>query len=85
VNEAGAALEILVSYDAEGAEVDRLEIGVLTVDGEARKYATVLVNRLSVFELVASKTSEKRQEQMTEYLITPNLSFRKGKTFRKLM
>ena len=85
VDEKGVIREMLFSYDPFGNPVDELEIGWLVPDSPERKYATVLVNKLSVFELTLSQPADKKQERVTEYFITPQLRFRKGRTFTKLL
>ena len=85
VDEKGVIHEILFSYDPAGNPVDRMEIGLLAPDNTEKKYATLSVNKLSVFELTASEAAGKRQERVTEYFITPQLRFKKGRTFSKLL
>jgi hypothetical protein len=80
----GSFHEQLVSYDPEGNPVDRIEIGLLCPETNDKKYATLSVNRLSVFELSTAKTG-KKEERVTEYSITPQLRFVRGKTFTKLL
>jgi len=78
--------EILVSYDPKGDYVDCIEIGLVsTLENEGKKFATLSVNKLSVFELAFSKMGDKKEEIVTEYSINPQLRFRKGKTFTKLL
>ena len=84
LDDKGVMHEILFSYDPAGNPVDELEIGLLVPDSPEKKYATVLVNKLSVFELTIVEASGKRQERVTEYFISPQLQFKKGKTFTKL-
>jgi hypothetical protein len=85
VDESGVVREVLVSYDAGGQPVDRLEIGMLAPNSFAKKYAVLSVYKLSVFEQTAEKTSNTRQERVTEYTITPQLYLKKGKIFTKLL
>ena len=84
-DEKDAIREVLFSYDPAGNPVDELEIGLLIPDSPERKYATVSVNKLSVFELTLSKSANEKQERVTEYFVTPQLRFKKGKTFTKLL
>ena len=85
VDEKGAIHEVLFSYDLAGNPVDNVEIGLLVPDSSERKYATISVNKLSVFELTTSGVTGKKQERVTEYSITPQLRFKKGRTFSKLL
>ena len=85
LDEKGAIHETLFSYDPAGNPVDKLEIGLLVPDSSEKKYATISVNKLSVFELTSTLSADKRQERVTEYFITPQLRFKKGRTFSRLL
>jgi hypothetical protein len=76
--------EQLHSFDSDGNLVDNIEIGFLSPEPHPRKYATLSVNKLSVFEISTTSASGKKEERVTEYSITPQLQFRKGKTFSKI-
>jgi flagellar basal body-associated protein FliL len=86
VDSNGLLHEYLVSYDPAGNSVETIEIGLLPLEkSHEKKYATFSVDRLSIFELSASKVSGKKEERVTEYSITPQLRFHKGKTFTKIL
>jgi hypothetical protein len=85
IDEKGFIHEIVYSYDPAGNPVDEVEIGLLVPDGSIKKHATLSVNKLSVFELTTDKLAGKKQERVTEYSISPQLRFKKGRTFSKLI
>ncbi|GHV55720.1 hypothetical protein FACS1894182_00610 [Bacteroidia bacterium] len=85
IDEEGVMHEILASYDPNGNAVDHVEIGLLIPGNPEKKYATLSVNKLSVYQLTMVKSSNKKQERVTEYSINPQLYFKKGKTFTKLL
>jgi hypothetical protein len=76
--------ERLVSYDYHGQKSDDLEIGRIDGAGRVVKYTIISGNRISVFELVTDEKGKKTEEKVTEFLITPQLKFNKGKTYSKL-
>jgi hypothetical protein len=76
-------VEILTAIDRQGRQTAELEIGLIAADGRRLKYAVVARNRISVTEVV-SAPDEKLAEMMTEYSITPEMTFVKGKTYHKL-
>jgi hypothetical protein len=76
--------ERLISYDAKGNTLDELEIGTIDGAGKTVKRAVISGNRISVFEIVSAKGGKKQEETVTEYRITPQLTFRKGKTYTRL-
>ena len=80
----GMVREYLVSYDPKGNVVDYIEIGIIISEAGRKKYATLSVNKLSVFELSQPEAGNRRRELVTEYSITPQLRFNKGRTFSKL-
>jgi hypothetical protein len=82
----GLLHEYLAGYDPAGNPVETIEIGLLHLEkNQDKKYATFSVDRLSIFEIFTSKTSGKKEERVTEYSITPQLRFHKGKTFTKIL
>ncbi|GHT00574.1 hypothetical protein FACS189421_12750 [Bacteroidia bacterium] len=86
VDSNGLLHEYLVGYDPVGNPVETIEIGLLHLEkAPDKKYATLSVDRLSIFEIFTSKTSGKKEERVTEYSITPQLRFHKGKTFTKIL
>lgn len=84
LNPDGTIAEYLISHSPEGKYVNSLEIGKISPKGENRKYATLSVSKLSVFEIESSGIAGHQEEKVTEYFITPVLDFVKGKTFTKL-
>ncbi|GHT76447.1 hypothetical protein FACS189413_17410 [Bacteroidia bacterium] len=80
-DEDGNLHEQLVSFDPSGRPVDNLEIGILTPEAHI-KYASLSTNKISIIESV--QTTKKNEERVTEYSITPQLQFRKGKTYLKI-
>jgi hypothetical protein len=75
--------EQLVSYDYHGQKADDLEIGWIDDAGQTVKYAVILGNKISIFETI--KTKKKTETKVTEYAITPQLKFIKGKAYTRLM
>ncbi|MDR0546585.1 MAG: hypothetical protein LBG77_03235 [Dysgonamonadaceae bacterium] len=80
-DEDGNLHEQLVSFDLSGRPVDNLEIGVLTPSART-KYASLSTNKISIVESV--QTAKKNDERVTEYTVTPELQFHKGKTYLKI-
>jgi len=76
--------EYLISYDPKGNSVDCLEVGCWIPETDEKKFAHLSNNKLSVFELAAVKTNDKREEIVTEYTITPEMQFVRGKVFSKI-
>ena len=74
LDEKGHLHEYLAGFDPKGNKTENIEIGWLSTDKQHKKYAIFLVNKLSIFE----------EERVTEYTITPQLRFKKGKTFTKI-
>jgi cytoskeletal protein RodZ len=83
VRSGDGAVEILTAADPAGNTTAELEIGLINSAGRRMKYATTARNRLLVFEVI-SAPNEKPAEMMTEYTITPAMTFVKGKTYHKL-
>ena len=76
--------EYLISYDYKGNKVDQLEIGITDENAQKKKYAVLFQNNVSTFE-ISPKVNNKNQieEIVTNYQITPDLRFVKGKTYTK--
>jgi hypothetical protein len=85
VNPNGKIHEYLIAYDPKGNYVDCIETGLITTENGKVKYASISINKLSVFELQPGKQSGKKEEIVTEYSINPQLQFKKGKTFIKVL
>jgi hypothetical protein len=83
----GVFKEQLKSYDYAGNKVDELEIGVVDETAKTVKHAVISKNKISVFEIVTAKGKKQEQqvEKVTEYAITPQMKFREGKTYTRLM
>jgi flagellar basal body-associated protein FliL len=77
-------IEELTSYDYTGKKMDVLEIGHIGHSNHYKKYAVIAKNKISVFEIILTKNN-KMEEKVTEYTITPQMKFVKGKTYTKLM
>jgi hypothetical protein len=73
--------ERLTSYNPQGNKVEDLIIGLVDENGIKRKYASFSQNRISLIEI----TTGKEEETVTRYLITPELRFVKGKTYKKVL
>ena len=71
----GATHEYLVSYNPHNQPVDSLKIGYWNPNTNDKKYATLSVNKISVFE---------NEVRVTEYFINPHMQIRKGRSFSKL-
>jgi hypothetical protein len=81
----GKTIEYLVSYNPQGEKVDNLEIGLIDEKAVRKKYATFSQNKISTFETIQGKEKEKEEESVTNYSITPELRFVKGKTYKKIL
>ncbi|KAA6301876.1 MAG: hypothetical protein EZS26_001879 [Candidatus Ordinivivax streblomastigis] len=79
----GAIHEQLTGQDGQGNRIDEIEIGLWS-PASKEKTATLSVNKLSIFEWVSASDTGKKEERVTEYTITPQLRFQKGKTFVKV-
>ena len=75
MDEDGAIHEYLASYNPQNQLVDSLRIGFWNPNTNDKKYATLSVNKISVFE---------NEVRVTEYFINPHMQFRKGRSFSKL-
>jgi hypothetical protein len=75
--------EQLVSYDYRGQKTDALEIGWIDGAGQVVKYAVISGNKISIFETL--NTKKKKETKVTEYAITPQLKFTKGKIYMQLL
>ena len=75
LDEEGATHEYLVSYNPFSQPVDSLKIGYWNPNTNNKKYATLSVNKISVFE---------NEIRVTEYFINPHMQIRKGRSFSKL-
>jgi hypothetical protein len=84
-NEGTRFSEQLISSDSKGNKVDELEIGVVEEAGKSVKYAVISKNKISVFEMMPAKKGKKAEERVTEYTITRQMRFAKGKTYVRLM
>jgi hypothetical protein len=80
----GKIHEYLVSFDSKGNPIDWIEIGLITPEKERIKHAGLSTDKLSLTELQPAKKDGKKEEIITEYIITLQLKFKKGKTFTKL-
>jgi hypothetical protein len=78
-------VEELTSYDYTNKIIDVLEIGRIKNSDVYRKYAVIAKNKISVFEIVSIEKSNKTEEKVTEYTITPQMKFVKGKVYTRLM
>lgn len=78
-------VEKLISKDNSGQTIHELEIGLINEDQSVAKYALLHRNRISVFELLPTKKGDKSQESVTDYTITPDMKFVKGKTYTKVL
>jgi|GEM_PF-5235034 hypothetical protein len=83
-NNEGEKIEYLITYDKDGNKLDNLEIGLINKDNKRIKYAVVYQNKVSTYTLSFNKDN-KAQETVTEYSITNDLRFRKGKTYVKVL
>jgi hypothetical protein len=77
--------EQLVSSDYKEDKVDELEIGIIEEADKAVKHAVISKNKVSVFEIIPAKNGKKTEERVTEYTITPQMRFIKGKTYVRVM
>lgn len=87
----GGLSEKLVSVKPDGEFVDALEIGFIDLvdkNGDPvftiEKYAVVYRNKISVYELTRKGRNSARDEKVTEYTISPQLEFIRGKTYSKI-
>jgi hypothetical protein len=85
VNPNGKIHEYLVTYDPRGNYVDCIENGLITSEHGKVKYASLSTNKLSIFEIQPAKQNGKKEEIVTEYSINPQLQFKRGKTFTKVL
>lgn len=78
--------EKLIATNFNGEIVSELEIGLMDENREVKKYALISRNKISVFERTSSDNKNgKQEEQVTDYTITPELKFMKGKTYTKVL
>lgn len=77
--------EKLISFDYRGNRVDSLEISLVEDGNEFHKYAVISHNKISIFQVMPTKNKKGKEELVTEYIITPNMKFVKGKTYTKLL
>jgi len=75
--------EELISYDNNGKEVDKLEIGYICDTTKHLKCAVLFKNKISIYE-TKSSGNDNKEEFVTEYLISPKMKFSPGKTYTKL-
>ena len=75
--------EELISYDNKGNEVDKLEIGYVCDSAKHLKCAVIFKNKISIYE-TKSNGEGKNVKIVTEYLISPQMKFSRGKTYTKL-
>jgi hypothetical protein len=75
--------ETLISYDFKGNKVDNLEIGIIDKNSDKKRYAVISENRVSTFE-ITTDANGKKGKQVTNYIISPELKFNKGKTYYKI-
>lgn len=75
--------EELYSYDSKGNQVDKLEIGYICDSTRHLKCAVIFKNKISIYETKLT-ADNKNEEIVTEYLISPELKFSRGKTYTKL-
>jgi hypothetical protein len=76
--------EYMISYDPKGNCVDCIEIGFFYPETGEKKYASISNHKLLIYELLLAKQSDKIEETVKEYSISPQMQFLKGKTFSKL-
>jgi hypothetical protein len=81
----GKIREYLLSFDPKGNYVDCIEIGLISPENERIKHAGLLTNKISIFETQYRKSTKGKEEIVTEYTINPQLQFKKGKTFTKVL
>ena len=75
LDEEGATHEYLVCYNVQNQPIDSLKIGYWNPHTQDKKYATLSVNKISVFE---------NEVRVTEYFINPHMQIRRGRSFSKL-
>jgi len=76
--------EELISYDNNGNAVDELEIGYISNTSKYLKCAVIFKNKISIYETIPSNKDTTKEEIVTEYLISPQMKFTRGKTHTKL-
>ncbi|MDR2621215.1 MAG: hypothetical protein LBC48_01375 [Dysgonamonadaceae bacterium] len=75
--------EELTAYNEKGNAVDKLEIGYICDSAKHVKCAVIFKNKISIYETKLS-ADNKNEEIVTEYLISPQMKFSRGKTYKKL-
>jgi len=73
--------EELISYDSNGNVVDELEIGYISNSSKHLKCAVIFKNKISIYETIPSNNDNTKKEIVTEYLISPEMKFTRGKTY----
>jgi len=76
--------EELISYDNNGNAVDELEIGYISNSPKHLKCAVIDKNKISIYETIPSDNDDSNEKIVTEYLISPQMKFTRGKTYTKL-
>ena len=76
--------EELISYDNNGNAVDELEIGYISNTSKYLKCAVIFKNKISIYETIPSNKDTTKEEIVTEYLISSQMKFTRGKTHTKL-
>gem|GEM_PF-5613508 len=78
----GTHFEYLVSRNQKGDVIEKIEIGIIKGEGK-RKHAVLSGNKIITYQRTESE--KKNRELVTEYMITPQLKFSKGKTYAKVL
>jgi hypothetical protein len=76
--------EYLISSDSNGFYADCVEIGYWVLESGEKNYATLSNYKLLIYKSLPVKWGKKTEESVTEYFISPQMQFNKGKTFSKL-